>query len=69
MQDDKKVKRILDRIAAEWIGDRSDNDQDISREGSLIDHPERARTAYRSTYPEWQRVFNVGFGIVMEVKH
>ncbi len=38
----------------------------VVRGGSFFDPPRRARSAYRSDYPAWQRVFNVGFRVVAE---
>lgn len=37
-----------------------------ARGGSFYDPPRRCRSAYRVAYPEWQRVFNVGFRVVVE---
>ena len=37
-----------------------------ARGGSFYDRPKRARSAFRLGYPEWQRVFNVGFRVVCE---
>jgi len=39
----------------------------VVRGGSFYDRPERARSAFRLSYPAWQRVFNVGFRVVSEV--
>jgi len=36
------------------------------RGGSFYDRPERARSAFRLSYPAWQRVFNVGFRVTFE---
>ena len=38
----------------------------IVRGGSFFDRPARARSASRYSFPEWQRVFNVGFRVVCE---
>ncbi|MHB8971345.1 MAG: SUMF1/EgtB/PvdO family nonheme iron enzyme [Pirellulaceae bacterium] len=38
----------------------------IVRGGSFFDRPARARSASRLSYPQWQRVFNVGFRVVCE---
>jgi formylglycine-generating enzyme required for sulfatase activity len=38
----------------------------VVRGGSFYDRPERARSAFRLSYPAWQRVFNVGFRVVCE---
>ena len=39
----------------------------VLRGGSYYDRPHRARSAFRLAYPEWQRVYNAGFRVVMEV--
>jgi formylglycine-generating enzyme required for sulfatase activity len=36
------------------------------RGGSFYDRPIRCRSASRLFYPSWQRVFNVGFRVVVE---
>ena len=38
----------------------------VVRGGSFFDAPARARSAFRLAYPSWQRVFNVGFRVVLE---
>jgi len=38
----------------------------VVRGGSWYDRPHRARSAFRLAYEPWQRVFNVGFRVVME---
>jgi len=38
----------------------------VVRGGSFYDRPKRARSAFRLAYPQWQRVFNVGFRVVCE---
>ena len=35
------------------------------RGGSWCDRPTRCRSAFRLSYPHWQRVFNVGFRVVV----
>jgi formylglycine-generating enzyme required for sulfatase activity len=40
----------------------------VVRGGSFFDRPDRCRSALRTGYPKWQRVFNVGFRVVCEVK-
>ena len=37
----------------------------VVRGGSFYDRPERARSSFRLSYPPWQRVFNVGFRVVV----
>jgi formylglycine-generating enzyme required for sulfatase activity len=61
--------------AAEWVKNAytvpgsttSGNDLKVVRGGSFFDHPSRAQSACRLAYPEWQRVFNVGFRVVAEI--
>ncbi|MFO0929325.1 MAG: SUMF1/EgtB/PvdO family nonheme iron enzyme [Gemmataceae bacterium] len=36
------------------------------RGGSWYDRPKHARSAFRQAYPAWQKVYNVGFRIVVE---
>ena len=36
------------------------------RGGSWNDRPQRSTSSYRLGYPGWQRVFNVGFRVVVE---
>jgi formylglycine-generating enzyme required for sulfatase activity len=38
------------------------------RGGSWYDRPKRCRSAYRLRYPTWQKVYNVGFRVVMEAR-
>jgi len=40
----------------------------VARGGSWRDLPKRCRSAYRLSYPRWQKVFNVGFRVVIEDK-
>jgi formylglycine-generating enzyme required for sulfatase activity len=40
----------------------------VVRGGSFYDRPERARSAFRLSYPAWERVFNVGFRVVSEAE-
>jgi formylglycine-generating enzyme required for sulfatase activity len=39
----------------------------VLRGGSYYDRPHRARSAFRLPYPQWQRVHNAGFRVVMEL--
>ncbi|MBT7163090.1 MAG: SUMF1/EgtB/PvdO family nonheme iron enzyme, partial [Victivallales bacterium] len=39
----------------------------VVRGGSWHDRPRQARSAHRSAYPAWQRVFNVGFRVVCPI--
>ncbi len=36
------------------------------RGGSWYDRPKNARSAFRQAYPSWQKVYNVGFRIIVE---
>ena len=38
----------------------------VVRGGSFYDRPKRARSAFRLGYPVWQKVYSVGFRVVME---
>ncbi|RPJ38962.1 MAG: formylglycine-generating enzyme family protein, partial [Planctomycetaceae bacterium] len=38
----------------------------IVRGGSWYDRPKRCRSAFRLSYPAWQKVYNVGFRITIE---
>ena len=37
------------------------------RGGSWYDRPQRCRSAFRLSYPGWQKVYNVGFRIIIEI--
>ncbi len=52
--------------AAEWTLDAyGDSDRKTVRGGSFFDRPARCRSSFRLAYPAWQRVFNVGFRVVV----
>jgi formylglycine-generating enzyme required for sulfatase activity len=38
----------------------------VVRGGSWYDRPKRCRSAFRLSYAPWQKVFNVGFRIIIE---
>ena len=40
-------------------------DRKVVRGGAWCDRPYRARSAFRLSYPAWQRVHNVGFRVVV----
>jgi formylglycine-generating enzyme required for sulfatase activity len=40
----------------------------VVRGGSWCDRPKRCRSAFRLSYPAWQRVHNVGFRVVCQVE-
>ena len=45
----------------------SNDGRKVVRGGSYYDRPYRARSAFRLSYPAWQRIHNVGFRVVCEV--
>jgi formylglycine-generating enzyme required for sulfatase activity len=53
--------------AAEWTASEH-NGEKLVLGGSFFDRPERCRSSFRLSYPSWQRVFNVGFRIVVREK-
>ncbi|MDT8300136.1 MAG: SUMF1/EgtB/PvdO family nonheme iron enzyme [Sedimentisphaerales bacterium] len=46
--------------------DTNYNGEKVARGGSWYDRPKRCRSASRLSYPAWQKVYNVGFRIVLE---
>ena len=44
------------------------NGRKVVRGGSFYDRPQRCRSAFRLSYPAWQRVHNVGFRVVCEAE-
>jgi formylglycine-generating enzyme required for sulfatase activity len=44
----------------------AETERKVVRGGSFFDRPPRCRSAFRLSYPSWQRVHNVGFRIVVE---
>jgi formylglycine-generating enzyme required for sulfatase activity len=61
---------------AEWVipgsavhgsGEEGAQVNAIARGGSFYDPPKRARSASRTAYPAWQKVFNTGFRVVAEI--
>jgi len=40
----------------------------VVRGGSWCDRPKRCRSAFRLSYPAWQRVYNVGFRVICEME-
>ena len=42
--------------------------QKVVRGGSWYDRPKRCRSAFRLSYPTWQRVYNVGFRVVINAE-
>lgn len=52
--------------AAEWTRTEGEAGTKVVRGGSFADRPHRATCTFRLAYPAWQRVYNVGFRIVIE---
>jgi formylglycine-generating enzyme required for sulfatase activity len=57
-----KAYPYQDKDGRNAIDGRSDK---IVRGGSWYDHPKRCRSGYRLNYPEWQKVNNVGFRVIL----
>jgi formylglycine-generating enzyme required for sulfatase activity len=47
--------------------DPDETGEKVVRGGSWCDRPKRCRSAFRLSYPIWQRVHNVGFRVVCEI--
>ena len=43
-----------------------DEERRVVRGGSWRDRPHRASSSYRLSFPDWQRVYNVGFRVALE---
>jgi formylglycine-generating enzyme required for sulfatase activity len=52
-------------LADDGRNDAGEGDPKVVRGGSFRDRPKRCRSAFRLSYPSWQRVHNVGFRIVL----
>ncbi|NQT40672.1 MAG: SUMF1/EgtB/PvdO family nonheme iron enzyme [Planctomycetes bacterium] len=52
--------------AADGRNDPTTTGRKVVRGGSWYDRPQRCGSAFRLSYPPYQRVFNVGFRVVME---
>lgn len=48
--------------------DISDTFRKVVRGGSWYDRPKRCRSAFRLSYSSWQKVYNVGFRVVAELR-
>ena len=48
------------------LEDNSDAVKKTVRGGSWYDRPKHARAGFRQAYPAWQKVYNVGFRIMVE---
>jgi formylglycine-generating enzyme required for sulfatase activity len=44
------------------------SDRRVVRDGSWYDRPSRCRSGFRLSYPAWQKVYNVGFRIVCDLR-
>jgi len=51
---------------AEWTRDLDATGKSLVKGGSWYDRPHRAAIHVSRAYPEWQRVFDVGFRVVLE---
>lgn len=53
------------------VGDGRDDGSQVGakvvRGGSWHDRPQRCRSAFRLNYPTWQKVYNVGFRVIVEI--
>ncbi|TKJ34823.1 MAG: hypothetical protein CEE38_16830 [Planctomycetes bacterium B3_Pla] len=47
---------------------QTESGRKVVRGGSWCDRPVRCRSAFRLSYPAWQRVHNVGFRVVCEIE-
>ena len=52
--------------AADGRDDPAAEGKKVVRGGSWYDRPQRARSSFRLAYEPWQRVFNVGFRVMLE---
>jgi formylglycine-generating enzyme required for sulfatase activity len=50
----------------EWTSDQREDGQRVACGGSWHTRPEKAGFDARIAYPEWQKVYDVGFRVVME---
>jgi formylglycine-generating enzyme required for sulfatase activity len=54
--------------AGDGRNDQTESGRKVVRGGSWCDRPTRCRSAFRLSYPAWQRVHNVGFRVVCEIE-
>ena len=52
-------------VATDGRNDATLTGKKVVRGGAWEDRPKNARSAYRLAYEPWQRVYNVGFRVVM----
>ncbi|HYW81188.1 MAG TPA: SUMF1/EgtB/PvdO family nonheme iron enzyme, partial [Thermoguttaceae bacterium] len=64
----RSAYRAYPYVADDGRNDPTAADRHVVRGGSWRDRPERCRSAYRLSYPAWQKVYNVGFRVVCEAK-
>jgi formylglycine-generating enzyme required for sulfatase activity len=66
--DDGLPLRVTSQDVAAGRDYTSQAGRKVVRGGSWCDRPKRCRSAFRLSYPAWQRVHNVGFRIVCEME-
>lgn len=54
-------------VSVESRNDTDDGREKVVRGGSWHDRPQRCRSAFRLSYPAWQKVYNVGFRVIIEM--
>jgi formylglycine-generating enzyme required for sulfatase activity len=54
-------------VSGDGRNDAGEAGEKVVRGGSWYDRPQRCRSAFRLTYPAWQKVYNVGFRVVVEI--
>jgi formylglycine-generating enzyme required for sulfatase activity len=53
--------------SGDWRNEINAASRKVARGGSWYDRPKRCRSAFRISYPSWQKVYNVGFRIIIEI--
>ncbi len=52
---------------SEWTcSTYGDSAEIVARGGSWRDRPKRCTSSFRISYPDWQKIYNVGFRVVIE---
>ena len=54
-------------VSTDGRNDANDAGRKTVRGGSWYDRPRRCRSAFRLSYPAWQKIYNVGFRIIIEI--
>jgi len=54
-------------VPTDGRNDGNDTGTKTVRGGSWYDRPQRCRSAFRLSYPAWQKVYNVGFRVIIEI--